>query len=199
MSPSANSNITRPYGADTLEYKVQNKVALQKELGWPEEPKRPMLCLPMGMTDQLGGDLLKELVPGLMGMDLQLIILGKGSASFGTYFTELTQKHGHRVAILPNTDKGLQKMMAAADMALFLKDPSNTPELTLSLQYGTVPVSLETTALDNYNPNQESGDSFTFAKETVWHAFAAVVRALETYRFPYDWKTIQKNGMEKAA
>ncbi len=199
MSPSANSNITRPYNATTLEYKVQNKVALQEELGWPMEPKRAMICLPMGMTDQLGGELLKELVPGLMGMDLQLIILGKGSASFGTYFTELAKKYGHRVAILPNNEKGMEKMMAAADMSLFLKDPSNTPELTLSLQYGTVPVAVETSALANYNPNQESGDSFTFNKEDVWHAFAAVVRAMETFRFPYDWKTIQKNAMEKAA
>lgn len=199
MPSSAHGDTPRPYGPDTLEYKVQHKVALQQELGWPMEPKRPMICLPMGMTDQLGGALLRELVPGLMGMDVQLIILGKGSAAFGTYFTELAKEHGHRVAILPNSEKGLQKMMQAADMSLFLKDPSNTSELALSLKCGTVPVSMETSALDNYNPNQESGDSFTFAKESVWHAFAAVVRAMETFRFPYDWKTIQKNAMEKAA
>jgi len=198
-SPTNNSNITRPYGPTTLEYKIQNKVALQEELGWPTEPKRPMLCLSMGMTDQLGGELLKELVPGLMGMDLQLIILGKGSSAYGTYFTELTKKYGHRVAILPNTEKGLEKMVAAADMSLFLKDASNTPELALSLAYGTVPVAPATTALENYDPNQEAGDSFTFEKENVWHAFAAVVRAMETYRFPYDWRTIQRHAMEKAA
>ena len=37
---------------------------------------------------------------------------------------------------------------------------------------------------------------FMFEKITVWHAFAAVVRALETYRFPFDWKTIQKHCMQ---
>lgn len=196
-SPTSNSNISRPYGPTTLEYKIQNKVALQEELGWPAEPKRPMLCLPMGMTDQIGGELLKELVPGLMSMDLQLIILGKGSSSYGTYFTELTKKHGHRVAILPNTEKGLEKMMAAADMSVFLKDAANTPELTMSLVYGTIPVAPGTSALENYDPNQEAGNAFTFEKENVWHAFAAIVRAMETYRFPYDWRTIQRHAMEK--
>ena len=196
-SPTANSNIHRPYGPTTLEYKIQNKVALQQELGWPMEPKRAMLCLPSGMSDQLGGELLKELVPGLLNMDVQLVILGKGSSAYGTYFTDLLKKYNHRIAIMSNDEKSIEKMYAASDMALFLKNPANTPELAMSLHYGTVPVAPATTALENYDPNQEAGNSFTFEKETVWNAFAAVVRALETFRFPYDWRTIQRHAMEK--
>jgi glycogen synthase len=50
--------------------------------------------------------------------------------------------------------------------------------------------------LDNYNPVQESGNSFVFEKPTVWQCFASVARALETFKFPYDWRTIQRHAIE---
>ena len=46
--------------------------------------------------------------------------------------------------------------------------------------------------LQNYNPVQESGTSFLYDKDNHWQCFAAIVRALETFIFPFDWRTIQK-------
>jgi glycogen synthase len=88
-------------------------------------------------------------------------------------------------------------MLAASDMALFLTEPADHAELAHCLSYGTVPVSVASQSLKNYDPNQEQGNAFLFEKTTVWQAFAAVVRALETFRFPFDWRTIQRHGMEQ--
>jgi starch synthase len=197
LSPTADASIARKYGAKSLEYKVQNKVALQEELGWPAEAKRPVICLPLGMTDQLGGAVLMELIPGLLSLPVEILIRGKGSSTYGALFTKLAKEYGHRIAIIPDEDEALRKMFAASDMALFLADPSGSPELEYCLSYGTVPVSMESKRLESYNPNQEKGDAFLFEKQTVWHAFGAIVRALETFRFPFDWRTIQRNAMEK--
>lgn len=181
----------------TLEDKAGAKAALQERLHWTTEPRRALACLPCGMSEELGGPLLLDTLPGLLTLPVSLVILGKGSASFGSVFTKLAKNHPHRIAIVPAKDEWVDAMIEASDMAFFFSDPSKCRELQACLEAGTVPVALETDALENYDPNQERGDSFLYGKTDPWRCFAAAVRAMETYRFPYDWKTIQRNGMEK--
>jgi starch synthase len=187
--------LARSYSSTSLEHKSQNKVALQEELGWIAEPKRPVICLPMGMTDELGGALLMELLPGILSLPFEILIRGKGSAQYGALFTKLAKEYGNRIAIISDDEQSLAKMYAAADMALFLTDGTEH-ELQTCLSYGTVPVSFAGKGVKNYDPNQEAGNAFTFEKATVWCAYAAVVRAIETLRFPFDWRTIQRQCME---
>jgi starch synthase len=196
LSPLSDTKIARRYGARTLEGKIENKTALQRDLGWPMEPKMPLLCLPMGMSDSLGGTLFKQLLPGIFSLPLEILVLGKGSQEYGAIFTRLSRERGHRTAIVPTDGTSIRRMYAAADMALFLTDPTPEKELAYCLQYGVVPIALETKCLADYNPIQETGDAFLFEQPTMWHAFAAIVRAIETYKFPFDWRTIQRHGME---
>lgn len=42
----------------------------------------------------------------------------------------------------------------------------------------------------DYNPLKEEGNGFYFKNPTTWEIFAAIVRALETYQFPYDWENL---------
>ena len=200
LSPLSDSKIARPYSARTLQDKVQNKTALQRELGWPMEPKSAILCLPAGMSEGLGGALFRELLSGLLTLPLQIIVLGVGSAEYGTLFTELEKERRHRLAIIPNAEENIRKMYAASDLALFLNDPSDRDELQHCLQYGVIPVAPECKTLEDYNPVQETGDSFLFPEaSSAWPVFAAIVRALETFKFPFDWRTIQRHGMEKVS
>lgn len=199
FAPDIDSSIARKYGAKTIEGKMHNKAALQEELGWAAEPKRAILCLPAGMTDQLGGSLLKELIPGLLSLPMNIVILGKGSASYGSLFTDLAKKEKHRIAIIPNKEEMIRKMYAGSDMALFLNSTEGMEEVDHCLRYGVVPVAPGGTLLEDYNPNQESGTAFLYEEPTVWNAFGALVRALETFKFPFDWRTIQKHCMEAMA
>jgi starch synthase len=195
LSPASDTAIPHRYTVKSLEQKLQNKIALQEKFGWPDEAKRPMVCLPAGMTNELGGALFLDLLPGLLSLPIELLVLGKGSSQYGSLFTQLAKTHSHRIAIIPTTEEAERTMFAAADIALFLSDPSGMPQLKHALAYGAVPVAPEIDELENYNPNQESGNSFLFEAPSPWLAFGAVVRALETYKFPFDWRTIQKHGM----
>ncbi len=196
MTPATDQKITQRYTASSLEKKGMNKVSLQEELGWPAEAKRPVICLPAGMSEKLGGKLLEAVLPGLMSLDVQILVIGKGSAEYGSLFTELSQNHAHRIAILPSDEVSMRKMYAASDAVLFCSDPSGLPELEEALSYGVVPIAPETKTLKNYNAIQEAGNAFLYKKETVWDCFGALVRAVETHKFPFDWRTIQKNSME---
>ncbi len=179
-----------------LDIRQQCKADLQESFGWPAEPKRPMVCLPAGMTEKLGGALFTELLPGLLTLPLELLVVGKGSATYGSLFTTLAKEHSHRVHIVPDTEDALNSMYAASDMALFLSDPRGTEELKICLSSGIIPVSLPSSALENYDPVQESGNAFVSEAPNAWQCFAALVRGMETYKLPFDWKTIQKHGME---
>jgi glycogen synthase len=184
--------------ATPLEQKAAAKAALQRKLGWPEEPKCPLVCLPAGMTDALGGALFKEVMPGMLSLQMGLLVLGRGTASYGTLFTGLAEEQGHRVHIVPDKDESIADMYAAADMALFLSTELPTRELSLCLMNGVVPVSPSHVHLHDYNPVQETGNAFLFDGLTKWLCFAALVRAAETFKFPFDWRTIQKHCIESA-
>jgi starch synthase len=188
-------NLAKKNGSDALDKKIESKISLQEALEWVAEPKRPMLCIPTGVSDELGGELLKEVLPGLLTLPVEIVILGKGSAAYGSYLTDIVKKNAHRIGIVDEAHK--QAMYEASDMALFLADATDREELSECLRHGVVPVCMKTESVDAYNPNQESGEAFLFEKPVVWHCFGAVVRALETYRFPFDWKTIQKHCIER--
>lgn len=196
MTPSTDQKIAQRYTSKSLEKKGKNKQSLQEELGWPAETKRPVICLPAGMSEKLGGALMEKVLPGLLSQDIQILILGKGSSYYGDLFTKLSKEHPHKIAIIPNEEVAVRKMYAAADMALFFEEPDDMEELPKCLSYGAVPIAPKSSGLDNYNPVQEAGNAFLYAEKNLWHCFAAIVRAIETHKFPFDWRTIQKHCME---
>ena len=196
LSPAYDNKITRKYSARTIEHKVENKTAFQEELGWIAEPKLPVVCIPSGMTDALGGALLEQVLPGLMELPIALVIRGRGTKKYGELFTKLSADAAHRIAIIPDDETSVRKMLAGSDIALFFADHDDEGMLENCLRYGTVPVSLQKSELDNYNPVQESGNSFVYENATQWQCYGALVRALETFKFPYDWRTIQRHAIE---
>lgn len=175
-----------------LDTKAEEKAALQKQLGWEKQPRRAMLCISTGMSDALGGELLEAVMPGLLSLPMQIVVVGKGSTSFGAYFTKLSKEKPHKIGIVANDTDTVERVLTASDMALFCAPPAEEV-LRACLEHGAVPVSPATSVLTNYDPNQEDGNAFTYDQPTHWHCFAAAVRAIETYRFPYDFKTIQKH------
>lgn len=198
----SNIDITTDFPEAKADVKILNekpkaKAALQKERGWPVEPKRPMICIPTGMTKSLGGKLFEQLLPGLLSLEIEILILGKGSSSYGSFITGLAEEQNHRFHIVPSKAAAVENMVKAADMALFLSDPTEFAELSECLAHGTVPIAPDTRALQDYNPVQETGNSFLYRENGVWQCFAAIVRACETYIFPFDWKTIQRHCLER--
>jgi glycogen synthase len=87
-----------------------------------------------------------------------------------------------------------KQLIEAADMAICF----NFNDVEEMFLHGTVPIVSDKTfeGGKNYNPNKETGNCFTFTNENHWQIFAALIRALETYKFPYDWKHIVREGLE---
>lgn len=195
LSPSYDNRIARKYSSRTIEHKLENKAALQAELGWMEEPKQPVVCIPSGISDALGGQLLEQVLPGLLELPVGIVVLGRGSKKYGDLFQKLSQDSSHRIAILHDDEESVRRMLAGSDIALFCSE-NDRETVEMSLRYGCVPVCSESDLVENYNPVQESGNAFVMENPTGWQCFAAIVRALETFKFPYDWRTIQRHAIE---
>jgi len=175
-----------------LDEKAAAKTALQQDIGWEKQARRALVCLPAGMSDELGGKILEDVMPGLLMLPVQIVVVGKGSPAYGSYFTKLAKEKSHKIASVGNDAGTLERVLTASDMALFCA-PGSEDDLRACLEHGVVPVAPASSMLTSYDPNQEDGNAFTYDQLNHWYCFAAAVRALETYRFPYDWKTIQKH------
>ncbi len=195
FSPSYDNKIFRKFSVRTLEAKIENKLLFQQELGWVAEAKIPLLCIPGGMSEPQGGKSFKEVLEGILSLNCQILVIGKGSEEFGKIFTTLEREYPHRVKILRDDETLERKMYAASDLGLFFSG-AESEELLNCLSYGTVPVSPAHPLLHDYNPVQESGNAFLADPQTPWSWFAALVRGLETYKLPYDFRTIQRQAME---
>jgi starch synthase len=196
LSPAYDNKIVRKYSARTIEHKLENKTALQEELKWIPEPKQPLICLPCGMTDQLGGDLLEKVLPGIMELPVNIVIRGRGSKKYGELFSRMSKEASHRIAIMQDDETSVRKMLAGSDIAMFFSETADSDILENTLRYGVIPVAMPHEVLHNYNPIQESGNAFVYEKASPWLCFASLVRALETCKFPYDWRTIQRHAIE---
>ncbi|MBI4232565.1 hypothetical protein HY605_05005 [Candidatus Peregrinibacteria bacterium] len=96
------------------------------------------------------------------------------------------------VKLLDYSRVNRKELLEASDMTLCFAF-SDVEEMFL---HGTIPISVVRKELADYNPNRETGNSFIYRKSHKWSMFAALVRALETFKFPYDWKNLVRQGLE---
>jgi starch synthase len=134
LSPAYDNKIVRKYSARTIEHKMENKAALQEALGWVAEPRQPIVCLPAGTTDAMGGELLMQILHGLLELPISIVIRGRGSKKYGELFTKLSKESSHRIAIMPDDEASVRTMLAGSDIALFLSEKDEDDERGTALR-----------------------------------------------------------------
>ncbi len=87
--------------------------------------------------------------------------------------------------------KNRKKLLEAADMAVTF----SFSDIEEMLIHGVIPITPSREGILDYNPRHETGNSFVYHKDNFYGCFAALVRAMETFKLPYDWKHIIKEGV----
>jgi len=59
-------------------------------------------------------------------------------------------------------------------------------------QNGIVPILPTCGRVNNFDPQKESGEGFTFEQGNFWQMVDSLVRAAENRKFSYDWGNIKK-------
>jgi len=184
-----------------LDKRAANKQALQERAHLPVRPDVPLLAMISRLTDQKGFDLIAQIVEPLLAQGIQFVVLGIGDQHYHEMFQNLAARHPDQVAIFLTFNTELAQMIyAGSDMFLMPSrfEPCGLGQL-IAMRYGSVPIVRSVGGLadtvQEYNPSTGEGNGFTFANYDPWELFAAIVRALELFRFKDVWRTLQQRGM----
>lgn len=204
-NPGSDKLITRNYNRRTVNQKVNNKTALQEQLGLPVNTSTPMLGFIGRLVEQKGIDLLLNQMNELLALDCQLVILGSGFASYEHALKNIAEQHPDKVSVTIGYNEGFaHQIEASADIFLMpsLFEPCGLNQM-YSLRYGTLPIvnavgGLRDTVMEKpFDDIGSDGNGFVFHSATAEDLHAAIKRALSCYQQPELWKKMQQNGMNQ--
>ncbi len=149
------------------------------------------------LAAQKGFDLIAEAMSGLVGMEVLLLVLGRGEPELETTFHDLAERHPDHLRVRFDFSEMLaHKMQAGADMTLMPSryEPSGLTQM-YSLRYGTVPVVRATGGLRDTVHDGADGNGFAFLEYTGKALLDAVQRALSEFTDKARWEARMQRGM----
>jgi starch synthase len=205
-NPEQDSYLPKTYGPDTLSEKSVSKRALLEAMGLPGTQAvfaRPVVGMVSRLVDQKGFDLLAAVGDDLLTLDATFVLFGNGEARYKDTWQSLRDRAPDRVGVRFGFDERLAHLVeAGSDIFLMPSrfEPCGLNQM-YSLRYGTVPVvhavgGLDDT-IDNWNPWKNTGTGFKFRAYTTEALRTTLEKALELYRKPKLWRTVQRAGMER--
>ena len=201
FNPQEDKFIFKNFDLETIEDKVKNKLALQKELGLPQKENTPMIGLISRLTHQKGCDLIVNIIDRLLQRDIQLVILGTGDYWYEETFKNLQYRYPDKVSANIKFDNTLaHKIYAATDMFLMpsLFEPCGLGQL-IALRYGSIPIVRETGGLKDtitpYNKYNGKGNGFGFKNFNSNELMQIVEYALTIYNDEKAWNNIIRQAM----
>ncbi len=200
--PEADIHIAQHFSAEDLTGKAACKAALQLELGLPVRADVPILGVVARLDHQKGIDLVEAAAPWLLRHDVQLVLLGSGSAALESFFRHAEHTWPDKARGWVGFNEGLaHRIEAGSDLFLMPSrfEPCGLNQM-YSLRYGTVPVVHATGGLadtvETFDPLANRGTGWAFKSFTVEAFVEALGWALYTWRnHPSAWKEIQLRGM----
>lgn len=201
-NPETDSDIKVNYSVETVDKKVQNKKALQEELGLPIRDV-PIFSVISRVVHHKGFDILIESMNTFLKKDIQFVALGVGEPHYINRLKYLKEKYPSKVSINNYFDADLaKKIYAGSDLFLMpsIFEPCGLAQM-ISFRYGTVPIVRSTGGLrdtvQGYLGNKDTGNGFTFWGDQVEDLEEVIKKALEIYNNKEEWKRLVKRCMKQ--
>lgn len=209
FNPATDKLIKQKYSIKSLDKKINNKLALQKMLGWLPNKQIAVVGIVSRLVWQKGFDLITE---EFSKLNCQFVILGTGQKKYEEQFKKLAKKYPDKFSANITFDVKLaQQIYAGSDIFLMpsLFEPCGLGQM-IAMCYGAVPIVRHTGGLADtvinfpytvsqfkFNlPTKATGFSFQqFNADTL---FNLLEKALEIYYTrPKKWRKLQINGMKQ--
>jgi starch synthase len=203
-SPETDWFIPAAYNSKKLAGKAKDKAALMEAFGLDKaRAKAPLLAMISRLADQKGFDLLAEVLPQFMSLDLTLVILGTGDEKYQRWLAAEATKYPGKLGVKIAFHNELAHLIeAGADMFLMPSrfEPCGLNQI-YSLKYGTIPVVRATGGLADtvaqVDPATGKGTGFLFIDYEP-EAFAkAIYTALDAFENQKLWRKIMRNAMSQ--
>jgi starch synthase len=200
-------HIERGYDVHSLQHKIVNKFALQREQGLPVG-SQPLLLGHIGrLVEQKGADLILDSLDTLFQQPIQMVILGSGEKKLEQRLIEAAERYPQQLAIHIGYDERLaHRIEAGADCLLIPSryEPCGLNQM-YSMAYGTIPIAHRTGGLadsivdlDAQSARDYTATGFMFdddSPEAILHACMRALTHFQSRRI--DWWKLVITGMKK--
>ena len=204
-NPETDPALAVNYGlGNVLDHKMENKLALQKELGLEPDEGKFVIGLISRLTNQKGLDLVSAIVPQVLDGNTQIVVLGTGDKQYEDTFRYYEDTYrGTFSACIQYDEARAHRIYAGSDALLVPSrfEPCGLTQLN-AMHYGTLPIVRETGGLKDtvqpYNEFTGDGNGFTFDRYEAGLLLDAINRAKTLYfNNRYHWDEIVQRDMAK--
>jgi len=202
-NPKTDPGLYRRYSFENPSRRAPNKAYIQKHYKFPVSLRTPLIVMTSRVAEQKGFDLLIDILPALLRMDLQLLIMGDGSKTYIGILEKFSKEHPKKIKWVPFDRKRETSLYAAGDMALLPSrfEPCGLVQM-ISSRYGAVPIVRDIGGLSdtvtNYNPRTGRGDGFEFKRYDSRDLLVAITRAITIYEHEDEWKKLVSHVMQRS-
>ena len=206
-NPATDSRIPYHYDHHSFHLKQQNKAALQRAFGLPEQPDAPLFGYIGRLVEQKGVDLILQVIPGILDRGGQVVMLGSGERRLEQAMREIHQRYPRQIGLFIGYDEDRAHQIEAGCDAFMMPsrfEPCGLNQI-YSLRYGTVPIvrhtgGLADTIVDVTPETLSNGTAtgFHFYKTTATALWKTVERALDFYQHSRShWQRLAITGMQQ--
>ncbi|MPZ23868.1 MAG: glycosyltransferase [Dehalococcoidia bacterium] len=198
FNPATDSRIASVFDAGGLERRIENKRALQKDLGL-DESDQPLAGMVARLSEQKGIDITLEAVASLLEAgSMQFVLLGAGDARYEEEARRLQERFPGKASVTIGFDATLaQRIYAGSDFFLMPSrfEPCGLGQM-IAMRYGSIPIARRTGGLADTVPDaREGGLGFVFEEYSAGALRSALSAAVEHYGDREAWADLQRRAM----
>ncbi len=202
--PMTDSRLPAPFSAEDLSGKAVCKAAVQARFGLTPEAEWPLVAVVARLVEQKGFDLIRDALPGLMDLGVQLVVFGQGDPQYVDYFRWAAENWKGQMGFSDRyTEEVAAEVFAGADFYLMPSrfEPCGLSQM-MAMRYGTVPIVRETGGLRDsvrtYSSFDGIGEGFSFSEYEAKDLYLAVLQAIKVYLGdPDTFRTLVLRCMNK--
>jgi len=185
--PARDPMIPYHFTVDDMSGKAKCKREIQRRFGLTQEAEWPLLASVARLVEQKGIELIRQILPGLMDMGVQLIVFGQGDQQYIDYFNWAKQNWPGQIGFSSDYNEPMASaIFAGADIYLMPSrfEPCGLSQM-MAMRYGTVPLVHETGGLKDsvraYKDFDGVGDGFAFSDYQAKDLYLAILEAVKVY------------------
>jgi starch synthase len=200
-NPATDPYLERNYDSTTIKRRADNKLALQRKSGLPQNSDIPLFGMVSRLEEQKGIDLLLQAIePFITETRAQLVILGEGREHYHRLLAEAALKYPERLSVFVANDEGLARLIyGGSDIFLMPSrfEPCGLGQL-IAMRYGAIPVVRHTGGLvDTVKDVAEgNGNGFVFQDYTALEMLEAIRRAEDSFYHRNEWQKLMRHNMK---
>jgi starch synthase len=207
FNPMNDPGLFKNYNYQKIHRKKLNKKYLQKKLGLPVDMDVPVICATSRVAYQKGFELISNILDQLARLDLQIIIMGDGDKGYIDKLKKYQRKFPNNIIWLPFSENQKIETLVYAGSDFFLLPSHHEPcgiNQLIAMRYGCIPIVRKVGGLndtvENFDPtySMKKGTGFTFSRFNEFSLYAAIIRALETFKYKDVFRSLKARAMQES-